>query len=38
MAVARYGWLRGSQMAIARILRCHPWSRKGRLGGFDPVP
>lgn len=38
IAVARYGWLRGSGMAIARISHCHPWSRKGRRGGFDPVP
>ena len=22
----------------ARVLRCHPWSRRGRRGGFDPVP
>jgi len=38
VAVARYGWWRGSAMAVARLTRCHPWSRRGRLGGFDPVP
>jgi len=38
IAVARYGWLRGSGMALRRISRCHPLSRKGRHGGFDPVP
>lgn len=34
VAIARYGWLRGTGMAVLRVLRCHPWSR----GGFDPVP
>ncbi|MHB1793667.1 MAG: membrane protein insertion efficiency factor YidD [Acidobacteriaceae bacterium] len=38
IAVARYGWMRGSAMALARVARCHPWSRRGRAGGFDPVP
>jgi uncharacterized protein len=32
-AVDRYGVLRGSAMAIARLLRCHPFVR----GGYDPV-
>lgn len=32
-AVERYGALRGSFMAIARLLRCHPFVR----GGYDPV-
>ncbi|HEX4021733.1 MAG TPA: membrane protein insertion efficiency factor YidD [Acidobacteriaceae bacterium] len=34
IAVTRHGWLRGSWMALLRLLRCHPFSR----GGFDPVP
>jgi hypothetical protein len=32
-AVERYGALRGCMMAIARLLRCHPFAR----GGYDPV-
>ena len=32
-AVERYGVLRGSWMALRRLLRCHPFVR----GGFDPV-
>jgi putative membrane protein insertion efficiency factor len=32
-AVDRYGVLRGSVMAIWRVLRCHPFVR----GGYDPV-
>ncbi|PYX84559.1 MAG: membrane protein insertion efficiency factor YidD [Acidobacteria bacterium] len=32
-AVDRYGALRGSLMAIARLLRCHPFVK----GGYDPV-
>ena len=33
-AVERYGALRGSAMAMTRLLRCHPWSA----GGIDEVP
>ena len=32
-AVERYGVLRGGLMAVARLLRCHPFVR----GGYDPV-
>jgi putative membrane protein insertion efficiency factor len=32
-AVKKYGVIRGSYMAVRRILRCHPFSR----GGYDPV-
>lgn len=33
-ALSTYGTLRGSALAVYRILRCHPWS----LGGVDHVP
>jgi len=33
-AIEKYGALRGSMMALGRLLRCHPFVR----GGFDPVP
>jgi len=32
-AVERYGALRGSWMALKRLLRCQPFSK----GGHDPV-
>ncbi|MGN0383180.1 MAG: membrane protein insertion efficiency factor YidD [Eubacterium sp.] len=33
-ALEKYGPLRGSLLAIKRILRCNPFSK----GGSDPVP
>lgn len=32
-AIDRYGALKGSFMAIRRILKCHPYNE----GGYDPV-
>jgi putative membrane protein insertion efficiency factor len=31
-AVEKYGAIRGGLRGLARICRCHPWSR----GGYDP--
>ncbi|ABX44291.1 membrane protein insertion efficiency factor YidD [Lachnoclostridium phytofermentans] len=33
-ALQRYGAIRGSYLAVRRILKCHPFHK----GGFDPVP
>lgn len=33
-AVETHGAVRGTVMAVRRVLRCHPWSS----GGYDPVP
>ena len=33
-AVAVHGALRGTLLAVRRLLRCHPWGGSG----FDPVP
>ncbi|MDE7211361.1 MAG: membrane protein insertion efficiency factor YidD [Lachnospiraceae bacterium] len=33
-ALEKYGAIKGSYLAVRRILRCHPF----RKGGYDPVP
>ena len=33
-AIERFGAIKGSFLAIKRLLRCHPWGGHG----YDPVP
>lgn len=33
-ALEKYGFWKGSFLAVRRILRCHPFAK----GGYDPVP
>ncbi len=33
-AVEQHGAVRGTFLAVRRLVRCHPWSE----GGHDPVP
>lgn len=34
-AIEKYGAAKGGWMAVRRICRCHPWSKRDP---FDPVP
>lgn len=33
-ALEKHGFLKGSFLAVKRIIRCHPFAK----GGYDPVP
>jgi putative membrane protein insertion efficiency factor len=33
-AINRFGAVKGSYLAVKRLLRCHPFCK----GGYDPVP
>lgn len=34
-AISRFGIVKGTYLAVRRLLKCHPFSKKG---GYDPVP
>ncbi|MBO5060000.1 MAG: membrane protein insertion efficiency factor YidD [Clostridia bacterium] len=34
LALEKYGALKGSYLALRRILKCHPFHK----GGYDPLP
>ena len=33
-ALLKYGLIRGSQLSVQRIFKCHPWGGEG----CDPIP
>jgi putative membrane protein insertion efficiency factor len=33
-AITAHGSIKGTWLAVRRVLRCHPWAA----GGYDPVP
>ena len=33
-AISTYGFIKGSWLALRRIIRCNPWGKSG----YDPVP
>ncbi len=33
-AIEKYGAIKGTWLAVNRLIRCNPWSK----GGYDPVP
>lgn len=34
LSIEKHGALRGSYLAVRRLLKCHPWHE----GGHDPIP
>lgn len=34
MAIEEYGAIKGSYMALKRVLKCNPWGTSG----YDPIP